>query len=468
MPRADISRRRFLANASAAASGLGLAAAVARGAPGANERMSIGIIGCGGRGTDHMQSIIRFAEKQNARITAVCDVWKVNLERAAAAAAKAFGEEPRKFTRFGEMLELKDLHGVTIATPDFSHGPILVAALKAGKDVYIEKPMTIQLSYANDALDLARKNDCVVQCGTQYRSQPVLIGVAKEVAAGAVGKISRVSSAVSFNHPRWKRNEQNCQAADVDWDAYLLDLPKRPFDASLLREWQIHDETSNGLPGLWMTHYVDATAMMMNAKYPSTGAAHGGTYVWKDGREHTDTITVLLGYPEGFLFDWAMSLGTNADWRYCIYGVDGTIEPQGNPSLAGNDWQVSARGGTKESKVATRKIEPVPVNDHMENWLECMRSRQRPRADIQFGHQHAVASILSATALTSGKRQKYDPATRTISPACAGDDAETPATAGKLRRGERQSGVENLPAVRRCSGIVVRNDTKTEGRRQLL
>jgi len=278
--------------------------------------------------------------------------------------------------------------------------------------------MTIQLSYANEALDLTRQKERVVQCGTQYRSHPHILGVAKEIADGTLGEISRVSSAASFNQPRWKRGYQNCKAADVDWDAYLLDLPKRPFDPSLLREWHLHRETSNGLPGLWMTHYVDATALMLNARYPSRVVAHGGTYVWKDGREHADTFTALLEYPEDFLFDWAMSLGTGADVRYCIYGTEGTIEAGGNHFLGTSDWQLSARGGSKASKVPSRKIEPVPTNDHMENWLECIRSRQRPRADIQFGHQHAVASIMSAEALASGKRQRYDSRPRTIQPAC--------------------------------------------------
>lgn len=430
MARNPISRRQFLSNASTAAVGLGLSAAVVRGAPGANERISIGMIGIGGRGGNHLDSITQCAKGQNVRVTAVCDVWRVNLGAAAAKVKETFGAEPRTFTRFAELLERKNVDAVTIATPDFSHGPILVAALKAGKDVYVEKPMTIQLSYANEALDLARKNDRVVQCGTQYRSHPPILGVAREVASGVLGKISRVSAAVSFAHPRWKRSYKDCLEHDVDWDAYLLDLPKRPFEPSLLREWHLHRDTSNGLPGLWMVHYVDAMACMMNAKYPTTAVAHGGNYVWKDGREHADTCTVLLEYPEEFIFDWGMSLGTNDDVRCNIYGLNGTISSEGDHYLSSPVWNLTMKPGSKrtqagkkgtsqpagESGPLTRKIEPAPGGDHMANWLECVRSRQRPRADIQFGHQHAVASIMGATALQTGQRQKYDPAARTIQP----------------------------------------------------
>lgn len=420
MRRTRLTRRRFIANASVAAAGLGLSAKVVRAAAGANERVSVGIIGCGGRGNSHRESLTACKDKQNARITALCDVWKVNLNQTAGLVAKSFGEPPKTYARFKDLLAAKDIDAVTIATADFNHGAVLVAALEAGKDVYVEKPMTIQLSYANQALELARKRDRVVQVGTQYRSQPALLGVAREVAAGTIGKVSRVTAAISFNHPRWKRSDlAACKAADVDWDGYRLDLFDRPFDPSLLREWQLHRETSNGLPGLWMVHYVDAMAMMMGAKYPTSGVAHGGIYAWPDGRDHADTVSVLLEYPEGFLFDWGMSLGTSADARVCIYGKDGTIEPQDHTNLAANVWNVSPRGGynSKSSKLTAHKVEPVPANDHMENWLECMRTRQRPRADIQFGHQHAVASILAAEALASGRRQKYDAEKQTISPA---------------------------------------------------
>jgi predicted dehydrogenase len=158
---------------------------------------------------------------------------------------------------------------------------------------------------------------------------------------------------------------------------------------------------------------------MMGASYPNTVVAHGGNYVWKDGREHADTFTALLEYPEGFLFDWAMSLGTGGDWRYCMYGRNGTIEAGGTQSIGVSNWQVSPRGGPSDSKLEAHKVEATPVDSHMENWLDCIRTRQRPRADIQFGHQHAVASIMSAMALESGKRQKYDPKARTIEPACS-------------------------------------------------
>jgi len=410
----ELTQRGFLTQASAAAAAVGLTARAARGTPGANDRISIGIIGLGVRGNAHIgliQSAIK--AKQNVAIRALCDVWQPNLNAAVERVKKMSGETPETYTRYTDMLADKDIDAITIATPDFSHGTILVAALKAGKDVYAEKPMTIQLSYANEALDLARKNGRVVQCGTQYRSSPILRGVAREVAAGTLGKISRVTSAASFNAARWKKDVGDCKAADVDWDAFLLNLPNRPFDASLLREWQLHRETSNGMAGLWMTHYVDALHMMLDLGYPVSAVAMGGNYVWKDGRENADTFHAVIEYSEGLLFDWGMSLGTGADWRFNICGRNGAIECQGG-SLSSTKWLLSGKGAEDPKKIKERLIETEPTSDHMVNFLECIRTREKPRADIQYGHQHAVASILAATAETTGRRHRYDAAKREI------------------------------------------------------
>jgi predicted dehydrogenase len=398
-------RRDFLKTTATGAALLSASPLMLRGAPGANARIAIGCIGVGGRGSALMGEIIALADQQNVQVTAVCDVWRHNREAAAKRVKDRFGAEPRQFTRFQDLLALPDVDAVTIATPDFSHGTILTAALKAGKDVYIEKPMTIDLASANEALDLARANNRVVQAGTQRRSEGRFLGAAKLFGSGVLGQVSRVSAAMYFHEARWARNLSNCQAADVDWDAFLLDLPKRPFEPKLLRQWQLYRETSNGLPGLWMTHYADAVHFVTGATYPSSAVAHGGVYVWKDGRQTSDTFHALLEYPEGFLFDWGMGLGNSAGVHFTIHGTQGTMDLE--------KWTVSPEGG-RNSSIQAGPIPREPSQSHMGNWLECLRSRQRPNADIQLGHQHAVATIMTAMALQTGQRQRYDPAKRTI------------------------------------------------------
>ena len=404
-PRPAVTRRDFLKYTSAGTALLGASPFLARGQASANERIGIGLIGVGGRGSALMGEIVALAKKHNVQITAVCDVWRKNLSAAVARVKAKLGEEPRQFTRFADLLALKDVDAVTIATPDFSHGPILTAALKAGKDVYVEKPMAIDLALANEALDLARANNRVVQAGTQRRSEGRYIAAANLVGTGILGQINRISVAMNFNEPRWARNSDDCKAEDVDWDAFLLHLPKRPFDARLLRQWQLYRDFTNGLSGLWMTHYADAVHMLTGAKYPASAVALGGIYAWKDGREHTDTFHALLDYPEGFLFSWGMGLGNSAGTHFSVHGTKGTLDLE--------KCTLSADGG-RDSAVETRQVTAEKGPSHMDNWLACLRSRQRPNADIQFGHQHVVATVMAATALETGRRQKYDPAKRAI------------------------------------------------------
>jgi predicted dehydrogenase len=401
-----INRRAFLKSTLTGAAVLS-ASPVGLGAPGANDKIAIGCIGVGGRGSALLGEILGLAAKENVQVTAVCDVWQKNRQAAAKRIQSKLGREPRQFSRFHELLALSDLDAVVIATPDFSHGPILTAALKAGKDVYVEKPMTIELAHANEALDLARAKERVVQAGTQRRSEGKFRGAAKLFASGALGKVSRIDAAAYFNESRWTRDTTDCKESDVDWEAFLLHLPKRPFDAKLLRQWQLYRETSNGLPGLWMTHYADLVHMITGTTFPVSAVAHGGVYVWKDGRDTSDTFQALVEYPEGFLFSWGMGLGNSAGGRFGIYGTKGTMDPE--------KGTVSPEGG-RDTTLVAGPVPPEPNQSHMGNWLQCLRSRQRPNADIQFGHQHAVATIMTAIALQTGQRQKYDPVKRTISP----------------------------------------------------
>ena len=392
-------RRAFL---QASAAGLTALGGIPLRAAGPNDRIGVGLIGVGGRGSDHLADLVRLATDKNVAIVAVCDVWRKASAAAAAHVEKTLGKAPKTFTRYADLLQHPGVDAVVIATPDFSHGTLLNAALLANKDVYVEKPMTIDLASANSALDLARSRDRIVQAGTQRRSDGHFLAAAHEIGRGGLGTINRVTAAVNFNHPRWRRSSvADCTAADVDWEAFLLDRPKRPFNPHLLREWQLYRFTSNGLPGLWMTHYSDALHMLTGATFPARAVASGGIYVWKDGREHTDTFHAVLEYP-GFLFDWGMSLGNDAGNYFTVHGTKGTLDVE--------KGTVTPQG---PRAIATR-LKDEPTTSHMTNWLDCIRTRQRPRADIAYGHQHVVATVMAAQALETGRRQTYDPQRRAI------------------------------------------------------
>lgn len=381
---------------------------------GANDRLSVGVIGAGGRAGALMREIKGRAGSEPAAITAVCDVWKVNRERAARWAKDAFGGEPRTSSRYGELLSLDDVDAVVIATPDFAHTPILIAALEADKDAYVEKPMSLEIGEANKAFDLARSRKRVVQVGTQYRSHGGYRAAARELGSGVLGHVSRITAAAHFNQARWARSFDDCREADVDWEAYLFNRPRRPFDPRLLRRWQLYRMCTNGLAGLWMSHYVDAVHILTGAKYPRSACALGGTYVWKDGREHCDTFHALLEYPEGFLFDWAMSLTNSEGVHFRVHGQKGTLDI-GDGYVQPNRLEISSAGGAGGGDpIATRRVESDASDSHMGNWLACIRSRSAPNGDIGYGHQHAVATIMTAAALHSGQRQVWDAEKREI------------------------------------------------------
>ena len=396
MSDTSLSRRNFLAS-----SGVALGAGIATGsASGANDRIRVGMIGTGGRGGAHINSLGSLGDAHNVEIAAVCDVWRPNRETAAAHVEKLFGKKPFQTSRFGEMLARNDIDAVVIATPDFGHTPIMIEALKAGKDVYVEKPMSLTVEEASEALDLTRQNERVVQVGTQRRSEGRWHAAHDFIASGKLGHVSRITAANCFNHPRWARDFSNCKEEDVDWDAYLFNRPMVPFDPRLLRRWHLYRMCTNGISGLWMAHLIDAAHMVMGSTYPNSAVALGGIYVWKDGREHTDVFHALLDYPEGYLFDWAMSLTNAAGTHYTVHGTLGTLDL--------DTCAYSGEGGEGDQKVEAGKLEPPPDQNHMVNWIECMRSRQRPVGDIEFGHQHSVATIMAANALETGQRMRYD------------------------------------------------------------
>lgn len=397
------SRRRFLTTAGVA---LGTTTLIGSKAYSANEKISVGIIGAGERGSALMSDICRLKDSHNVAITAVCDIWKVNLESSAEKVERCFGYKPFSTTRFGEVVARGDIDAVVIATPDFGHAPIMIEALQAGKDVYVEKPMSIDLEEAKRAFDLARERGRVVQVGTQRRSEGRWKAAREFIASGTLGTITRVSSSVCFNHPRWARDVSNCKEEDVDWEAYLFNRPKVAFDPNLLRRWHLYKLCTNGLSGLWMCHLVDAAHIVMNASYPNAAVALGGIYLWKDGREHTDVFHALLDYPEGFLFDWSMSLTNASGNRYSIHGRYGTMDL--------DKLRYSSDGGEEGHKIEPGTLTAYPDENHMANWLDCIRSRNKPNGDIEYGYQHSVATIMAAQAFETGQRMKYDRENRVI------------------------------------------------------
>ncbi|MGH9839907.1 MAG: Gfo/Idh/MocA family protein [Blastocatellia bacterium] len=411
-------RREFLAT-STAATALTLAGltAAAR-AAGANERLSVGIVGPGQRGPDLVDYVLEHSKEHPAELTAVCDIWSRNRERGVDNVKRKTGRAPRAFQRFEDMLAWDGLDAVIIATPDHAHARHLTMALKAGKHVYCEKPFANVLADANEAVDTWRASGKVATVGTQMRSDPRHIATAEAVRSGVIGPIVKVERFFSTYSPyRWRRaNEiKLLKEQDTDWKAWLMGKPERPFDPRLYLEFRLFPEFSSGVIDQWMSHGIDAVHMVTGAKFPQSVVAHGGTYAWKDGRENGDTAHVLLDYPEGFLCSHTTTLANSFGTGGWIQGQAGTIE------YGGSNWRISGDGVTN-SKLEARPIKfkeghrgDGNASLHIQNWLECVHKGQRQtNCTPEHGYYGAVACIMATQALHTGRRMLFDEKARVI------------------------------------------------------
>jgi predicted dehydrogenase len=400
------SRRTFLTAAAAVPS-----AAAWQQAPG--DRIRLGQIGCGSRAQAHLAALRRSGE--NVAIVAVADVWKVNREQHAANIERVYGAPPKQVSRYQDLLAMKDVDAVLIATPDITHPKILMDAVAAGKDVYVEKPFAIEFGEGKAAWQAVKKTNRIVQVGSQRRSEPQMLGAAKAVQAGVLGKVTRVEMAVNFQEQRWHRDFSNVKAEDVDWQAFQFGgRITGPFNPRKLREWQLFRETSNGIAGLWMCHLIDLAAWFLKEPYPKHAVTLGGVYLWNDGRQTSDVFQSTVEYSES-LVTFAMSLTNGAGNRNVWYGTKGTMDMNAQ-TISGDGsrdpGRITASMPVERVPVDTGKMIPGPGDGtaaHMANFLQCVRTRETPRATVDAGFSHAVAVCMASTALETGRRVRFDP-----------------------------------------------------------
>ena len=365
-------------------------------------------------------------------MTAVCDLWKINREKAVAANKTYYGRAPRSLQYFEELLALKDIDAVLIATPEHSHSPILKLAAEAGKDAYVEKPMGNVLEEAKAARDMVIEKGRIVQVGTQHRSEPYPKAACETIRAGALGDISKIEVVWNYHGPRWRGRPEvkNLRAEDTDWNKWLMTKPPRPFDPQLYFEFRLYKHFSGGIADQWLSHAIDLVHWYMGESYPRSVVAHGGIFAWPDGRENPDTFQTLLEYPKGFMVSYSTSFGNDAPSSTRYMGKNATlmnIGGEGSPRYKlveekGNhedDPEVDRQRAEKDILLpGDKKLPAAGMGDldlnHMENWLECLRSRQQPHSTVRDGYAHSVACIMAAQAYWAGKKLYYHPATETI------------------------------------------------------
>lgn len=393
---------------------------------GANDRISIGHIGIGNRGTELDEIASRLKQSHKVEMTAVCDLWSVNREKAAATNTKFYGKAPRTFKSAEELLAASDLDAVVISTPEHSHSPLLKLAAEAGKDVYVEKPMGNVLSEVKAARDAVLQRKIIAQVGTQHRSEPYPKMARETIYSGALGDVSKIEIEWNYHGPRWRGREEvkQIRETDTDWNKWLMNKPHRPFDPQLYFEFRLYREFSAGIADQWMSHGIDLVHYFMNDSLPRSVVAHGGIFAWHDGRENADTFQAVLEYPKGFLVSYSTSFGNDSPSFTRYMGKKATLfnlGGEGSPRYQ----LVEEKGNHEENpdvdKQRTEKylllpgekgLPPMGIDDmsteHMANWIDCMRSRQQPVATVNDGFAQSVACIMATKAYWSGKKQYWD------------------------------------------------------------
>jgi predicted dehydrogenase len=429
-----IDRRTFLGKSGMVAGGAALTATALSYTKilGANDRISLGHIGIGSRGRELVEIVGALRSRHNVEMTAVCDLWKANRERAVSANAALFQRPPRAYQYLEDLLEQKDVDGVLISTPEHSHSPILRMTAEAGKDAYVEKPMGNVLEELKAARAAVLQGKRVVQVGTQHRSEPHPRAARELVRSGVLGEVSKVEVEWNYHGPRWRGRPEvsELREEDTDWRKWLLTKPYRPFDPRLYFEFRLYKEFSSGIPDQWMSHGIDLVHWFMEDRYPRSVVAHGGVFAWPDGRENADTFQALLEYPRGFLVSYSTSFGNDSPGFTRYMGKKATLVNLGGEGSP--RYQLIEEKGNHEDNAeidrersgkyillpGETEIPPMGIDDltteHMANWFECMRTRQPPQATVEDGFAHSVACTMAAQSYWAGRRVYWDAAREVI------------------------------------------------------
>ena len=430
-----INRREFLQKSAAVAAGSAALSSTALSytrIAGANDRISLGHIGVGNRGSELDGIVASLKDQNNVELTEVCDLWTHNLERAVAVNEKHYGKAPRALTHPRDLLALKNVDAVLISTPEHSHSPLLKMTAEAGKHAYCEKPMGNVLEEVKAARDEVLARNLIVQIGTQHRSEPYQIAVRDLIRSRVLGEVSKYEIEWNYHGPRWRGRPEVklIREQDTDWRAWLMNKPYRPFDPQLYFEFRLYKDFSSGISDQWMSHGIDLCHYFLDETYPESVVANGGIFAWHDGRENPDTFQALFTYPRGLLVSYATSFGNDAPGFTRIMGKKATminhggegsprwqmVEEKGNHE---DDPTVDSRRAVKDIVLTGDKtLPPTWMGDenpsHMINWLDCMRNRKQSNATVHHGFAHSVACMMAERAYWSGKKIYWDPKAEAI------------------------------------------------------
>jgi predicted dehydrogenase len=393
----DVSRRSFL---KASAAGLAALAVPGVNVLGAGEVLNVACIGTGGRCRGLMKSLVQVP---NVRIAAVCDIWDRHLDEGRKLAdPKAFATKVYK-----EILDRKDIDAVLIGTPDHWHVPITIDACAAGKDVYVEKPLTHNLHEGKAVVEAQNKYQRIVQVGMQQRSMPQFEKGRELVKAGKLGRIFKIALSWNRNIDRVRRNPLGVDPKTVDWKAFLGNAPEQPFDEYRFRNWRWFWDFGGGIFTDLMVHFIDVAHWYLDLDHPLEARSIGGHIISKDIWQTPDTVQTLLTYPDGLQAHFEGTFSNRTDGAHItFYGTDATLYlDRGRFELRPENDKVKAEELVLGTGSKGRDFYEKPDGEllHLTHWVDCVRSRKRPNTPAEAGVSSASAAHLANQALRSGK-----------------------------------------------------------------
>lgn len=394
-------RRSFLASSVLAAAGITVESS--RGFA-ANDTLQVGLIGCGGRCRHLLKS---FPALPNVKITAVCDVWEDNLE-----AAKTLAD-PRAFAtkKHEELLARPDVDAVLIASPDHWHVPQTVDACQAGKDVYVEKPLTHKRSEGQAVIEAQNRHKRVVQVGTQQRSMTHILKAYEVLKSGTIGPVHKVRCTWNRNAPRAAKGKDPLDASKIDWKRFLGNAPPQEFDAYRFRQWRWFWDFGGGIFTDLMVHWIDVVHWFLDLDHPASAASIGDWFHAKGLWETPDTVQTLLRYPHKQLqVHFEGTFSSNRYGSMCEFmGTAGTlyidrgryeiIPDRGKQKPEPSAWIL----GTGE-KGLDFYDKPDGELLHLTNWIAGIRDRTKKVAcPAEAGVSAAAAAHLANQSLRRGQ-----------------------------------------------------------------
>ncbi len=408
---------------------------------GANDRVRVGVVGCGDRMKQALIPSFHMHQKEmNFEFVAISDLWNRRREEGIAYIQKVCGTKVDAVRNNDELYARKDVDAVLIATADFQHAQHGVEAVKAGRDAYVEKPLAHTMKDARAIRDTVRASKQVVQIGTQRRSTPSYQKAYEYIKSGKFGDIVMVEMTWNVNQPgRWRRPDvvPLLKEEDTDWKRYLLDNPYEPFDARKYLEFRLFWPYSSGIPDQWLVHQIDTVHWFSGYPHPRSVVANGGNYLWHDGRKNWDTMTAVFDYgPEddltkGFQVQYSSRFTNSAGGVKELYYSNGGM-------LDMDKQTVTPTGGltaksAAEMKMKANQLEAFPLSQtveeastsantgadnqtsaNMRNWMDCVRSRKTPNASVDAGYSHSVALCMNIAAIQTGQKVTFNDKTQQV------------------------------------------------------